>query len=83
MSLVAAIVVIAWFLLFRSHVLAPPVTMPVGPTLPEIGRQFEEQAASLNRLIAPPATNEPLVIPSASDDIRTPPPEAPVNANTP
>ncbi|MBI4449905.1 hypothetical protein HY634_02505 [Candidatus Uhrbacteria bacterium] len=75
-SLVVAMVVIAWFLLFRSHVLAPPVTMPVGPTLPEIGQQFEEQAASLNKLIAPPPANvAPTNIPpssTSSDDIRTP-----------
>ncbi|MDO8622555.1 MAG: hypothetical protein Q7R80_04965 [bacterium] len=76
-SLVVAIVVIAWFLLFRGHVLAPPVTMPVGPTLPEIGRQFEEQAATLNKLIVPPPTvnaaptNTPPVS-ASSDDVRSP-----------
>ncbi|MDO8599681.1 MAG: hypothetical protein Q7S02_06265 [bacterium] len=80
-SLVVAIVVIAWFLLFRGHVLAPPVTMPVGPTLPEIGRQFEEQAASLNKLIVPPVPaqggsasggNAAPTLSASSDDIRTP-----------
>jgi len=82
-SLVAAIVVIAWFLLFQSHVLAPPVTMPEGPTLPEIGKQFEERAASLNKLLVPAAVNaaatnaSPTMPPASassgsSDDVRGP-----------
>ena len=68
---VAAIAVaVMWFALFRRHVLTPPVTLPAGPTLLDIGRQFDQRVEAFNKLI-PSASVEPTPPPSAaSDDVQ-------------
>jgi hypothetical protein len=69
-GIIAAVIAIAWFMLFQRNVLAPPVTMPAGPTLPEIGKEFDASLEQFNKLLptavngAPtanvPATNAPV-----------------------
>jgi hypothetical protein len=68
---IAAVIAIAWFVLFSRHILAPPMTVPAGPTIPEISKQFEEQVEAFNRLIpAPSAVPTP---PITSDNQRLAP----------
>jgi|GEM_PF-5805521 len=75
-GLIAATIAIAWFALFRQHVLAPPVTMPAGPSLPDIGKQFDAQVEALNKLTPPTdVPDAPMLLsmpPAVSDDVRTP-----------
>ncbi|MDO8599640.1 MAG: hypothetical protein Q7S02_06040 [bacterium] len=75
-GLIAGVIVVAWFFLFRQHILAPPMTIPAGPSLPDIGKQFEEQVEAFNKLAPPTAVPEtPALIPTpptVSDDMRKP-----------
>jgi len=80
-SVAAVVIAVLWFTLFRNHVLTPSVTMPAGPTLPELGKQFDAQVETFNRLLEPavnrvPAAPVPPTVPAApasgaaSDDVR-------------
>lgn len=82
-AIVAAVIAIAWFMLFKRNVLTPPVNMPAGPTLPELGKEFDASLEQFNKLLVPtpavPATTPPPANtaptpPAASDDVRTPAP---------
>lgn len=72
-GLIAGVIVVAWFFLFRQHILAPPVTMLAGPSLPDIGKQFEAQVKAFNKLAPTPSENVPPpapIPPTTSDDHR-------------
>lgn len=80
-AIIAAVIAVAWIMLFQRNVLTPPVTMPAGPSLPEIGKEFDANLEQFNKLLVPtnappanipPATNVAPVPPTASDDARAP-----------
>ncbi|MBI4434530.1 hypothetical protein HY635_01820, partial [Candidatus Uhrbacteria bacterium] len=82
-AIAAAVIAVMWFTLFRSHALTPSVAIPAGPSLPEIGKQFDKEIETFNRLLEPavngvPAAPVPPTAPvapapgAASDDVRSP-----------
>lgn len=83
-AIVAAVIAVAWIMLFQRNVLTPPMTAPTGPTLPELGKEFDAGLEQFNKLLAPtnaaPAANVPPsvpvapVLPATSDDVRAPSP---------
>lgn len=83
-AIVAAVIAVAWIMLFQRNVLTPPMIAPTGPTLPELGKEFDAGLEQFNKLLAPtnaapvnvppPAVNTAPTPPAASDDVRTPAP---------
>ena len=80
-AIIAAAIIAAWIVLFRNHALTPSVAMPAGPSLPEIGKQFDAQVETFNRLLEPVESGPvnqgrespaALVPSTASDDPRSP-----------
>lgn len=65
-TLIAVGIAIAWFILFRKHVLSPPLATPSGPSLTDIDRQFTNSLDRLRQLTE-------RATPASSDDARTPP----------
>ncbi len=72
-TLTAVGIAIAWFILFRNHILSPPIATQTGPSLTDIDRQFTD---SLDRLRT--ITERAAPAPASSDDARTPPAIEPV-----
>jgi hypothetical protein len=69
---VAAVIFVAWFTLFRNDMLVPPSVDPDAPTLAEIAEQFDQQREDFEAQfdLAPPigaatpaATLPPLTAP--------------------
>lgn len=75
-TLAAVAIAAMWFALYRRHVLAPPLAPSEGgPSLPEIGKEFERASEQLREFseraaaVSAPSSSPP---PSASDDAVTP-----------